>query len=281
MSTKTTEVLKQLEAGIKSLFDSDRYREYLRFLARFQHTYSLANTVMIFNQMPTASLCAGMTTWNKAGFFVKRGQRGLRIIAPSFRKETDENGDERILISYHPATCYDISQVAGQAGKTVPVLSRPVLASVAGYSDLFAVLRDISPVPISFETIPGDTCNGYFHPSEHRIAIKEGLSEAMNIRVAIHEIAHALLHSAGAEEENAGRRIKETEAESVAFVVSEYLGLDTSDYSVGYLASYASEQSLPEFRASLEIIKKTADSIIGMLEERGYSHEPKLCPVSP
>ena len=268
MTGKTSEVLKQLEAGIQSLFDSDRYREYLRFLARF-HTYSMANTVLIFNQMPSASLCAGMTTWNKQGCYIKPGSRGIRIIAPSTRKETDENGDERIIVSYHPATCFDISQVACQAGKTLPQLTRMVDYPVTGFSDLFSVLKDISPVPIDFEPIPGDTCNGYFHPGECRIAIKEGLPESMIIRVALHEIAHSWLHAQGAEEEkSADRRIQETEAESVSFVVSEYLGLDTSEYSFGYLAGWASERSLPEFRASLEIIKKTADRMIGMLEER-------------
>ncbi len=271
MTGKTSEVLKQLEAGIQSLINSDRYREYLRFLARF-HTYSTANTVLIFTQMPSASLCAGMTTWNKQGCYIKKGERGLRIIAPTTRKETDENGDERIIVSYHPATCFDVSQVACQAGKTLPQLTRMVDYPVAGFSDLFSVLKDISPVPIDFEPIPGDTCNGYFHPGECRIAIKEGLPESMIIRVALHEIAHSWLHAQGAqgaeEEKSADRRIQETEAESVSFVVSEYLGLDTSEYSFGYLAGWASERSLPEFRASLEIIKKTADRMIGMLEER-------------
>lgn len=268
MTGKTSEVLKQLEAGIQNLFDSDRYREYLRFLARF-HTYSTANTVLIFTQMPSASLCAGMTTWNKQGCYIKKGSRGIRIIAPSTRKETDENGDERIIVSYHPATCFDISQVACQAGKTLPQLTRMVDYPVTGFSDLFSVLKDISPVPIDFEPIPGDTCNGYFHPGECRIAIKEGLPESMIIRVALHEIAHSWLHAQGAEEEkSADRRIQETEAESVSFVVSEYLGLDTSEYSFGYLAGWASERSLPEFRSSLETIKNTADRMIGMLEER-------------
>lgn len=267
MSAKTSELLKQLEEGIQNLFESDRYKEYLRFLSRF-HAYSVANTILIFSQLPSASLCAGMSTWNAQGCFVKKGERGIRIIAPHTRKETDENGDERITISYHATYCFDISQVTNHSGKTMPCITRVLDNAVLGFHDLFSVLTEISPVPIGFEQIPGETCNGYFHPAECRIALKQGLPELQTVKTLIHEIAHSWLHAEGAEEETADRRTKETEAESVAYVVASYLGLDVSEYSFGYLAGWASDRTLPELKASLEIIKKTADCMIGMIEER-------------
>lgn len=265
--SKTQELIKQLQDGIRELFDSGRYAEYLKFLSSF-HNYSAGNCLLIWSQMPEATLVASYSDWNnKHHRQVKKGAKSIKILAPHTYKEKDEKGDEYESISFHSASCFDISQTFSVSGEVIPELCRDLDADVAGFRSLLRVLmRNVSPVPVEFENITGNA-RGYFSPIENRIAIQQDMSEADTIKTLIHEIAHAWIHAKGADEETADHRTKEVEAESIAYVVSQYLHIDSSEYSFGYVAGWSSDKSVPELRTSLEVIRKTSDMIIGLIEE--------------
>ena len=264
--SKTQELIKQLQDGVRDLFASDRYKDYLKFLSSF-HSYSAGNCLLIWSQMPEATMCASYSDWTqKHKRQVKRGSQAIKILAPHTIKETDENGIDHTSIGFHAASCFDVSQTYSLDGESLPDIVRSLDMDVDYYMDLVSVLLSISPVPIEFEDIKG-SARGYFSPSDCRIAIQQGMSEADTIKTVLHEQSHAWLHAKGAEEESADQRTREVEAESVAYVVSQWLGIDSSDYSLGYVAGWSSDKSTPELRASLEIIRKTSDMMIGLIEE--------------
>lgn len=263
MSELTKKFVKELDEGVHFLFVSERWKEYLDFLSRF-HSYSVNNTIAIFFQKPDSTLVASFTDWQKMGRTVRKGEKGMRIIAPHTYKTENEDGDEETRLGFHIAHCFDISQTYG---KDIPDSPCQTLdEDVEDYGSLRSALCAISPVPVSYEHIDG-TANGYFSPAECRIVVKDDLSDLQSIKTTIHEIAHAWLHSKGAEEENSSQRTREVQAESVAYVVCRYLGLDTSDYSFGYIAGWSANQSLDELKSSLEAITRTADKIIKDFED--------------
>ena len=272
---KTREVLKMLQDGVQSLFTSGRYEEYLKFLSRF-HSYSAGNCLLIWMQHPEASLVASFTDWKKQNRWVKKGEKAIRIIAPHTYTEKDKDGNDVTRIGFHSARCFDVSQTDTATGKDIPDIARIVDAPVVGFDNLTAVLTAISPVPIEYGKTKG-SANGYFSPSDCRIVIKSGLPEAQTIKTIIHEIAHAWLHGKDGEAKDADRRTREVQAESIAYVVSSYLGIDTSDYSFGYVAGWSSDKKLPELKASLELIRSTADAMIVQLDNaitEAASNEP-------
>ncbi len=286
---KLKEITGRLEQGIQAVFESDRYKEYLNAMSKF-HDYSFNNTLLI--AMQGGSLVKGYTQWKKDfGRQVKKDETGIKIFAPAPYKTKrqvtkidpdtqkpmlDSDGkpikeEQEITVpAFKVVSVFDISQTEG---KEFPDLSvKPLLADVEQYEDFFAALEAASPVPIAFEEIKG-SANGYYHLEDKRIAIKEGVSELQAVKTAIHEIAHAKLHdvdlNASKEEQNrAGRHTREVEAESVAYTVCQHFGLDTSDYSFGYVAGWSSGKELPELKASLETIQQTAKELISEIEGR-------------
>ena len=294
-SEKPTEKLKEitdrLEQGITELFDSERYREYLRVMSKF-HNYSFNNTLLIAMQKPDASLVAGFSAWkNNFGRNVIKGQKGIKIIAPSPYKVKQEmkkidphtqqpiigkdgkpvTEEKEITIpAYKVVSVFDVSQTEG---KELPDIAVDELTGdVERYRDFFAALEKTSPVPIGFEQIPGSS-HGYYHLEDKRIAIQEGMSELQTLKTAIHEIAHAKLHDIdlnapeNEQQPRVDRRTREVEAESIAYTVCQHYGLDTSDYSFGYVAGWSSGRELSELKNSLETIRSAAAEIINSIDE--------------
>lgn len=273
-SEKTADRLKEitdrLEQGVTDLFESDRYKEYLRVMARF-HRYSFNNTLLIAMQCPGATRLAGFQSWKKFGRHVKKGEKGIKVIAPTpFKKTVEEDGEEKEVVvpRYKVVSTYDVSQTEG---KPLPEIASTLTGSVDSYDDLMAALAQVSPVPIGFEDISG-SAYGYYSTMEKRIAVREGMSQQQTLKTLVHEISHAKLHDVGLskpkdERPQIDRQTMECQAEAIAFVCCERFGLDTSDYSFGYIAGWSSGRELKELRSSLEIIRDTAAEIIDSVED--------------
>ena len=287
---KLKEITDRLEQGITELFESERYKEYLRVMSKF-HNYSFNNTLLIAMQKPDASLVAGFSSWkNNFGRNVMKGEKGIKIIAPSpftvkqeVEKTDPQTGkpiigkdgkpvteEKEIKVpAYKVVSVFDVSQTEGRELPDIAV--NELTGDVDRFKDFFAALEQVSPVPIGFEKIEGGA-HGYYHLEEKRIAIDEGMSDLQTIKTAIHEIAHAKLHdidlNAPKEEQKprVDRRTREVEAESVAYTVCQHYGLDTSDYSFGYVAGWSSGKELAELRGSLETIRNTAAEMINAID---------------
>jgi antirestriction protein ArdC len=287
---KLKEITDRLEQGISELFDSNRYREYLSVMSKF-HNYSFNNTLLIAMQKPDASLIAGFSSWkNQFERNVKKGEKGIKIIAPSpfkIKKEMEKidpdtqrpaigkdgkpvTEEREITIpAFKVVSVFDVSQTEG---KELPDIAVDALTGdVEQYKDFFAALEKTSPVPVGFEEMTGGT-QGYYHLEDKRIALLEGASQLQNLKTLIHEIAHAKLHdidlTAPKEEQQnrPDRRTREVEAESIAYTVCQHYGLDTSDYSFGYVAGWSSGKELAELKSSLETIRSTAAEIINSID---------------
>ena len=280
------EITDRLETGIQQLFDSDRYKAYLTTMAKF-HNYSFNNTLLI--AMQGGQLVAGFNKW-KDTFHrtVKKGEKGIKILAPAPYKvkqkmeKLDEQGkpildkdgkplteEKTVQIpAFKVVSVFDVSQTEGEPLLSIAV--NELSGSVQAYQDFFKALEQASPVPIGFEDIEGGA-HGYFHLLDNRIAIQEGMSQLQTIKTAIHEIAHAKLHAIDPDDpEQANRpdsRTREVQAESVAYAVCQHYGLDTSEYSFGYVAGWSSGRELAELKASLEIIRNAAHELISALDE--------------
>ncbi len=277
-----------MEQGITELFDSERYKEYLQVMSKF-HNYSFNNTLLIAMQKPDASLIAGFNAWkNNFGRNVMRGEKGIRILAPSpykIRQEVEKKDPqtgktvigsdgkpvtetkEIQIPAYKVVAVFDVSQTEG---RELPSISANELTGdVEQYEDFFAALEKTSLVPMGFEKIEGGA-HGYYHLEEKRIAIDEGMSQLQNLKTAIHEIAHAKLHdidlNAPQQPDRPDRRTREVQAESIAYTVCQHYGLDTSDYSFGYVAGWSSGRELAELKTSLEAIRATAAEIINSID---------------
>ena len=280
------EITDRLEAGIQALFESEQYKAYLTAMSKF-HNYSFNNTLLIAMQKPDASLVAGFGKWrDDFERHVKKGEKGIKILAPSPYKvkrqmEKIDPATQKPVIgadgkpvteereieipAFRVVTVFDVSQTEG---KEIPDIAVSELTgSVEQYQDFFAALEKVSPVPIAFENIEGGA-HGYYHLEEKRIAIDEGMSELQTLKTATHEIAHAKLHAidkdapATEQADRPDRRTREVQAESVAYAVCQHYGLDTSDYSFGYVAGWSSGRELSELKASLETIRKAANELI-------------------
>ena len=286
---KLKEITDRLEQGITELFDSERYKEYLRVMSKF-HNYSFNNTLLIAMQKPDASLVAGFSAWkNNFERNVMKGQKGIKIIAPSPFKVKQEmqkidphtqkpvigkdgkpvTEEKEITIpAYKVVTVFDVSQTEGKEMPDIAV--DELTGDVDRYKDFFAALEKTSPVPIAFEKIEGGS-HGYYHLADKRIALNEGMSELQTLKTAIHEIAHAKLHDIDLNAPKDGqprvdRNTREVEAESVAYTVCQHYGLDTSDYSFGYVAGWSSGRELAELKSSLETIRSAAAEIINSID---------------
>ena len=260
-------ITDKLEAGVKELFESRKYKEYLSCMSKF-HNYSINNTLLIAIQRPNATLVAGFQTWKKDhGRIVKRGEKGIRILAP-YKYKVEKNkvrDDEEPVVEemtgFRVVSVFDVSQTEGKALLTIGI--NELAGSVKNYEKLFKALIIISDVPIRSEEIKGDA-KGYYNDAEKRIGIRKGMSEAQTIKTMIHEIAHQKLHSKDTpdSEKPFDRRTKEVEAESVAYTFCRHYGIDSSDYSFGYIAGWSSGKETKELKQSLERIRATADEMI-------------------
>lgn len=284
-SERILELTSQLEEGVSEVFSSGRYQEYLTVMSRF-HTYSAGNILLILMQKPDATHVAGFHAWKKQfGRSVKLGEHGIRILAPCpYRRfaehdKLDESGmpildadgnptRERTIVQmirYRIVTVFDISQTEGRA---LPSLSKNELqGELERYAELSEAITAASPVPIEFAPLSG-AAKGCFSRLTERITIRSGMSQQQTVKTMLHEISHAVLHN-NKQDASSGkdRRTCEVEAESVAYVVCKHFGIDTGDYSFGYIAGWSSGKELAELNAALDTIRACAASLIEDIEK--------------
>ena len=295
------EITDRIEAGIRDIFESgdmEKYRNYLRTMSRF-HNYSLNNQALIHLQRPDATLVAGYNRWrDKFSRHVLRGEKGITIIAPTpYKKKIEQekldpdtklpilDADGKVMTEekeieipmFRPVKVFDYAQTDG---KPLPErVASPVAnltGSVENYEAFMEALRRSSPVPVEFKPLSADM-DGYFSLKSQSITLREGMSEVQTVSAAVHEIAHAKLHNYGlqqaAERKAKSRNAEEVEAESISFMVCAYFGIETGANSFGYVATWSKNAELPEFRASLDTISKTANGIITDVEK----HFAEVC----
>lgn len=281
------EITERLEQGVKDIFTSEMYTKYLLTMSKF-HNYSFNNTLLIAMQRPDATLVAGYNAWkNKFNRYVKKGEKGIQIIAPAPVKEREErekidkdtgltvlneNGEpeievvERVIPRFRVTTVFDYAQTDGEPLPTLEV--NELTARVKDYTLLKESIEQVSPVPIRFGEIEG-SAKGYYSHMDKEICVRADMGESQTIKTMIHEVAHAMLHDSDQMKQRGEEKdqlTKETEAESIAFTVCSALGIDTSDYSFPYVASWASGKELKELKDSMDTIRLTAADFLEKLE---------------
>lgn len=281
------EITSKLEKGVKDIFDGANYQQYLNFCEKLPR-YSVNNQILIMMQKPDATMCQSFTNWKEVNRHVRKGEKGIRILAPALYKMQkeqekvdasgkavlDKDGEpvketvEVTINAFKPVSTFDISQTEGEPIPT-PVVDE-LTGSVEGYETLLAAIKEVVPVPISFEQIESGA-KGFYHLEENRIVVQEGMSEAQTVKTLLHEASHQALHSKEAMDsagEKKSKNQKETEAESVAYVVCQHYGIDTSDYSFPYVATWSADKEVPELKASLDTIRRTASELIVKIDEK-------------
>lgn len=296
------ELGEKIEAGIREVFDSDKYAEYLKVMSRFP-TYSVNNQMLIRLQRPNATKVAGYNKWQQFERHVKRGEHGITIIAPTpYKKKIEEqkldpdtkapvldaNGkvvmeEKEIEIpTFRPIKVFDYAQTEG---KPLPQLAADLFGNVQHYEAFMEALRRTSPVPLTIEPMQ-DNMDGFFSPTAQRIAIRQGMSEVQTVCACIHEMTHATLHNYEKQRMEAAagdpdkeppkpktHQIEEIEAESTSYMVCQYFGIETGENSFGYVASYCKDRELSELRACLNTINKAAGGMIAGIEK----HFAEVC----
>lgn len=297
------EITESIEQGIKELFESEKYMQYLRVMSRF-HTYSRNNVMLINMQMPGATRVAGFNKWrDQFGRHVKKGEKSIKIIAPTpYKKKIEEikcdpdtkapmlDKDGKAIIEekevqipmFKVVSVFDVSQTEG---RPLPQLASDLNGNVQHYEIFMEALRRSSPVPMEIKPIR-ESMDGYFDPDNQSIALREGMSEVQTVSAAIHEITHSKLHNyekerlaaaAGDKDQEPpkpkDRHTEEVEAESVSYAVCQYYGIETSENSFGYIANWSSGKELPELKASLDTIQKTASGFISDIDR----HFAEIC----
>lgn len=287
MKERVGELVEKLEDGLKELFESENYKNYLNTMAKF-HNYSLNNTMLINQQKPEATLVAGFTSWEK-NFerHVKKGEKGIKIIAPApytLKKEEqlidlatkkplfNEDGTPKTtqvevkIPAFKVTTVFDVSQTYGKELPTLGV--NELTQDVTRAKDFMEALKIVSPVPIEFGETKGES-KGFYSLSDQSITIKEGMSDAQTIKTMVHEISHAKLHNPEQLKEEGVSKDRgniEMEAESVAYIVCQHFGIDTSDYSFGYIAGWSEGKGTEELKESMQTIRDTAGEMINRME---------------
>ncbi len=285
---KVKEIADKLEEGLKELFNSEKYKSYLSTMSKF-HNYSVNNTLLIALQRPDASLVAGYQAWQRNfNRHVNKGEKGIRILAPApykIKEERDKldpvTGEVMLdkdgmpqteevevkIPAFRAVSVFDVKQTSGEP---IPELeAKELLSTVEGYDDFIKAITHVAPVPVSFEDIPGDS-KGFFSPTEKRIAVQEGMSESQTLKTMVHETAHSMLHDKEVNKDiltpAKDRNTKEVEAESIAYTVCQHFGIDTSEYSFGYIAGWSSGRDMKELKSSLDTIRRTASELITGIE---------------
>ena len=281
------DMMGKIEQGVVDCFDSEQFRKLTEVMGKMPH-YSVNNQILIMLQNPEATLCNSFSGWKKVGRHVNAGEKGLRIMAPApyqmekEQEKTDANGKvildkdgepvkETVKVTvnaFKPVSTFDVAQTSGDPLPQIGV--DELLGTVEGYEAIMQAIKDVSPVPVGFEDIASGA-KGYFHLADNRIAIQEGMSEVQTVKTALHEVAHAKYHNMEAMKANGeekSKNQKEIEAEGIAMVCAAHYGIDTSDYSLGYLTGYSSGKEVPELKAALQTIRQGACEIIDAIDEK-------------
>ena len=280
------QITDKLEKGVVEVFQSDRYKQFLDTMAKFPR-YSVNNSLLIMMQKPDAQLCQSFTGWKQMGRYVKKGEKGISILAPApykiEREQTklddkgrpvfDADGEpvkekvEVTIRAFKVVKTFDLSQTDG---KELPAIGlSELVGNIEGYPKLLQALQEISPVPVSFELIDGNA-KGFYHLEDKKIVVQDGMSEVQTIKTLLHEMVHQKLHDKDnvPEAKDISRNGKEVEAESVAYVVCQHYGINTSDYSFSYVASWSEGKETPELKASLDKIRQTASEFIYQIDQK-------------
>lgn len=287
---KVKEITDKLEEGLKELFESEKYKNYLTTMSKF-HNYSFNNTLLISLQKPDASLVCGYKAWQKNfNRHVKKGEKAIRILAPApykIKEERDkidpvtgemvfdENGmpqKEEVEVKIPAFRVVSVFDVSSTEGEPLPELeAKEFLSTVEGYEDFIKAITYVAPVPIAFEDIPGDS-KGYFSIAENRIAVQDNMSESQTLKTMVHETAHSMLHNKEINQDidvpAKDRNTKEVEAEGIAFTVCSHFGIDTSAYSFNYIGGWSSGRDMKELKSSLDTIRRTSSELITGIEEQ-------------
>ena len=265
---KRTDELQQitdkLEKGVVEVFQSDRYKQFLDTMAKFPR-YSVNNSLLIMMQKPDAQLCQSFTGWKQMGRYVKKGEKGRPVFDAD--GEPVKEKVEVTIRAFKVVKTFDLSQTDG---KELPTIGpSELVGNIEGYPKLLQALQEISPVPVSFELIDGDA-KGFYHLEDKKIVVQDGMSEVQTIKTLLHEMAHQKLHDKDnvPEAKDISRNGKEVETESVAYVVCQHYGINTSDYSFSYVAGWSEGKETPELKASLDKIRKTASEFIYQIDQK-------------
>ena len=278
------EITDGIESGIKEVFESENYKNYLSTMSKF-HNYSLNNTMLIHMQKPDATLVAGFNKWrDKFGRTVKQGEHGIRIIAPTpFKKKIEQEKTDPVTKAviigkdgksvmetktvtvpmYKPVTVFDVSQTFG---RDLPQLAQTLHGNVKDYEHLKEAIMKSSSMPFVFKPL-AENMDGFFSRDKQSITIREGMSEKQTVCAMIHEMTHSVLHNYKDGEEKKDDKIQEIEAESVAYAVCKYFGIDTEPNSFGYLAAWSEGKDISELKDYLETVNNTASDFINSIEK--------------
>lgn len=266
---KVQELVEKLEHGVAAVYSSDAWRELLEFQAHF-HSYSWSNVMLIFLQCPTATQVAGFNKWKDLGRYVKKGEKVIQILAPLISKkvEVQDDGEEVEKPTLHGFRTVNVFDVSQTEGKPLPKLTSELDGDSETAENLVAALQSVIKISVDFEVIQNGA-KGYYSPGEHRIAIQAGMRKDHTAKTIIHEYVHSLLHNKDAGNKGKSRGQIEAEAEGTAFVVANYFGLSTDEYSFPYVASWASGDGGSELVRSIgQTIQRTAHQIITTID--GY-----------
>lgn len=286
--TQTQQIVEQLEKGVSEVFESDQYKQYLSVMSKF-HSYSYNNILLIAMQCPNATMVAGYESWQRLfKRHVCKNEKAIKILAPCPYKRTilqdvtdpithqpirNAKGEvvkEKVQITipaFRPVSVFDVSQTEGEPLPEMATVQE-LIGEVDGFDTLQEIIKNMAPCAVNHKDIEG-TAKGYYSPADNQIVVKPGLSQQQEIKTMIHEIAHSLLHnSEKIKDKKISRNDMEVQAESVAFTVCSALGIDTSDYSFGYIAGWSRGKDIKELKNALDLICDTASSMIFHIENK-------------
>ncbi|MGG3471503.1 ArdC-like ssDNA-binding domain-containing protein [Neobacillus pocheonensis] len=257
---KVNELYAKLKEGVQKVYFSDKWKEILLFQSRF-HNYSFNNMMLIYFQCPTATFVAGYTDWQKLGRQVQYKQEGIKILAPSYKIEKDEQTGEKKkkLVGFHQTSVFDVSQTKGAP---LPSLTHELTMETATLRDFYETLKAVCPFPVEEKTITNGS-KGYFDHLTQSIAVKKGMAALHKCKTLVHEMAHGYLHT----NSDKSKEMKEVEAEGTAFVVLSYFGFDTSNYSFPYVAGWNGSAFADHIQKAGDTIQKTAEKLIAEIEK--------------
>ena len=286
--TQTQQIVEQLEKGVSEVFESDQYKQYLQVMSKF-HSYSYNNILLIAMQCPGATMVAGYESWQRLfKRHVSKGEKAIKILAPCPYKKVimqdvtdpithqplkNSNGEvikEKVQITipaFRPVSVFDVSQTEGEPLPEMATVQE-LIGEVDGFDTLQEIVESMAPCAVYHKDIEG-SAKGYYSPADNQIVIKNGLSQQQEIKTMIHEIAHSLLHnSEKMKDKKISRNDMEVQAESVAYTVCSALGIDTSDYSFGYIAGWSNGKDIKELKNALDLICDTSSSMIFHIENK-------------
>ena len=269
---------RHLKEGIKEFLDSDKYKDYLTKMSQLNN-YSNRNLRLILAQNPEARQVASFKQWKENfGRYVKKGEKALRIFKPMTKIKKDENNQPILDKNGNPETVtffglvpvFDVSQTEGkEMPKAAEVKEQLTDLDYANlYRALMAIAKE-NDVSVRFEEME-NTKHGYYSVPENQIVLRSNeMNKAQIIKTFLHEMAHAELHHAdNPQKENLTRSTAELQAESVAYVVASYYGIDTSEYSFNYLAGWSNDkETLADLEAQLDIVQQEAKSLMVRMDQ--------------